>query len=177
MARKLDAEPAPTALPLRLPYESDLATSLVRVITVWTASEFQASVVAAAPGSEPLPAAADIPVVYLLAAAGPQRPGRLAALLGSTPSAISRSAERLAAEGLAHRSPDPDDARASLLALTPLGARAAERMFRAGDLLMTQLLSGWSRADRDRLTALLHRFADAVADRAAAGDDTAPIGA
>jgi DNA-binding MarR family transcriptional regulator len=61
--------------------------------------------------------------------------------------------------------PDPDDSRASLVALTPAGADVTTELFRVGDTLMGELLSDWSDDDRTRLGLLLSRLAADLSPR------------
>lgn len=61
------------------------------------------------------------PVLSGLARLGPQTSKRLADEVGIDRSGTSRYADRLEAAGLLSRSPDLDDGRATLLALTPKG--------------------------------------------------------
>ncbi|MFI6344306.1 MarR family winged helix-turn-helix transcriptional regulator [Streptomyces sp. NPDC050560] len=65
------------------------------------------------------------PVLSGLARLGPQSAARLADEVGIDRSGASRYADRLEAAGLLERGPDPDDGRATLLALTPAGRAAA----------------------------------------------------
>ena len=60
-------------------------------------------------------------VLLLVATDGPRRVGVLAADLGVSQSSASRLVDRLVAQDLAQRLPDPADGRASLVALTALG--------------------------------------------------------
>lgn len=64
------------------------------------------------------------PVLSGLARIGPQSAARLADEVGIDRSGASRYADRLEAEGLLERSPDPSDGRATLLTLTPAGHAA-----------------------------------------------------
>ncbi len=66
--------------------------------------------------------------IETLAATGSQRQAELCRRLGITPSTLSRNLERLLAQGLVARTADADDARASRIALTAAGRRAAGRL-------------------------------------------------
>jgi DNA-binding MarR family transcriptional regulator len=59
---------------------------------------------------------------------GPLRLGHLGARLGIQASTLSRNLARLEERGLVRRRPDPDDARAMRVGLSPTGRRAAERV-------------------------------------------------
>lgn len=95
-----------------------IAHALSRLALFWRAAGWQA---AGAAGLTPTQAE----ILARLAAQGPQRGTDLAAALGVTAPTLSDSAAALAAKGLARRLPDPADARARRLALTPEGAAAA----------------------------------------------------
>lgn len=163
MARKLDHDDEVAQHPLALPYRDDVTVSLVRVMSLWTSADYQRAIAADA-GLPEDPNA--IPALYLIAARGTQRPSALASALGVSPPVASRLAQLLATAGLIQRTPDPGDARATLLALTAGGRATARALFAAGDRLMRELLAGWPEGDREQLAALLHRFADAVEDDA-----------
>jgi DNA-binding MarR family transcriptional regulator len=63
-----------------------------------------------------------------LASVGPLRQGELCRRLGVTASTLTRNLERLVEQGLVARTPDPEDARASRVALTAAGRRQAARL-------------------------------------------------
>ncbi len=79
-------------------------------------------------------------------AQGPARSGDLACALGVSPSAVSRAVATVEQLGYVHRTPDPADARASLLALTPEGAGELDRQHRAHARLVGAVLAGWDDA-------------------------------
>lgn len=66
--------------------------------------------------------------IETLSATGPQRLGDLGRRLGITPSTLTRNLGRLLEAGLIEREIDPEDARASRVALTAAGRRAATRL-------------------------------------------------
>ncbi len=66
--------------------------------------------------------------IETLAATGPLRLGDLGRRLGIAPSTLTRNLGRLLATRLLEREPDPEDARASRVALTAAGRRAAARL-------------------------------------------------
>jgi DNA-binding MarR family transcriptional regulator len=74
---------------------------------------------------------------------GPLRIGSLAAALGVSVPTASRTADALAARGLARRAPDPEDARAVRVCATPRGRREHEqrraRFVEALERLMEEL--------------------------------------
>ncbi len=136
-------------------YQDALLTSLTRIIGQWTAPDFLTGVVARE-GVE-LDSGA-ITTITLLSADGPQRPSLLAHHMVTGASNISKIVARLTAAGLAERIPDPADARAQLIKLTPAGKRVADTFVRAGDGLVDDLLTGWSEQDRDDLVRLLQKL-------------------
>ncbi|WP_344680045.1 MarR family winged helix-turn-helix transcriptional regulator [Saccharopolyspora taberi] len=95
-----------------------------------------------------------------LAADGPLRSNALAEAMHVDPSTISRHVAQLVRDGLVERTVDPVDKRASPLAVTDRGLRWLAEMRRRRDELVSELLRGWSRADREALASLLGRFVD-----------------
>jgi DNA-binding MarR family transcriptional regulator len=141
------------------PFKSPLLSSLVRVVSHWTALETQAAVASAA-GLTLDPA--DVPVLFALGQSGPVRPSLLAQKLRVSPPTVSRTIARLVDGGLVHRVADPHDARASMIVLTEEGVAAARRLFEQGDKMIARILEGWDAADVAMLTSLLGRFADRI---------------
>lgn len=160
MARKLDHE-EPVATGDLPAYRNDVTRSLVRITSVWTASDYHSRFAAEA-GVPDEPHA--VTAVFHLGWNGPQRPSRLADVLGISAPATSRLIETLSIAGLVIRAPDPADARATLVTLTEAGAAAVAALQDAGDRLSQRLLDGWTDDERETFTRLLHRYADAVAD-------------
>lgn len=142
-------------------YQDALLTSLTRIIGQWTAPDFLTGVVARE--GVDLDSGA-ITTITLLSANGPQRPSLLAHHMVTGASNISKIVARLAAAGLAERIPDPADARAQLIKLTPSGQCVANTFVRAGDGLVDDLLSGWSPQDRCELVRLLQKLEKSTID-------------
>ena len=163
MARKLDdAEPAGETP--RIPeYRHEVTRSLVRVTATWTSADYQSRFAEAA-GVPDEPHA--MTAMYLLVQRGPLRPTALAAILGTSAAATSRLVESLASAGLVTRTPDPDDARATRIALTHHGVASATTLHEEGDRLSQRLLADWTDDERTTFTRLMHRYADAVEDDA-----------
>jgi len=65
--------------------------------------------------------------------------------------------ERLAAQGLLERAPDPSDRRATLIRLTPEGRRNFARMARAHEGWVAELFAGLTAAQGETLMDLLAR--------------------
>jgi len=81
----------------------------------------------------------------------------LVAALGLTPASISIMVRRLVQAGLVERSPDPEDARAHHLELTPAGCRLVETMREQRRQRMASLLAALAPEEQDTLISLLER--------------------
>ena len=91
----------------------------------------------------------------ILHSRGPIRAGELAALCGTTPSAMSEVIEALAADGHVRRVDDPTDRRAVRIELTETGSAELQRV---GDLMTAELgkrLEGLSADDKVRARAAI----------------------
>lgn len=86
---------------------------------------------------------------------GPLRLGDLAAAEGIAPSTLTRLVAVLEELGYVQRCADPKDARASTLAITPLGHETLERLRAEGTALLTQSLLLLSTDQRSALAAAL----------------------
>lgn len=89
---------------------------------------------------------------------GPLRPSALADALGVDASTVSRQVRHLEDRGLLERTADPDDRRASRLALSEEGRARLEEGAQCRRALVADLLESWSDEDRDRLKTLLTRL-------------------
>lgn len=98
---------------------------------------------------------------------GPSRLSDLAATLGVDVSTLSRQVNRLAAAGLLRRASDPDDGRASLLALTAEGKRTVEKLRQARLRSLATLVEDWSDEDVDTFARLLGRLGDRLMEMSA----------
>jgi DNA-binding MarR family transcriptional regulator len=98
------------------------------------------------------------PILKLLSHQGPMRLSALAGVLGLDASTVSRHARQLEDRGLLERTGDPDDGRASRVAVSELGDAALARGFETRRALITSALDGWSDAERETLRTLLHRL-------------------
>lgn len=93
------------------------------------------------------------------------REGQLsvAALAATTPmeiAAVSRQVRLLDAAGAITRSTSPDDARVTLIELTPDGRELAERIRAVGVRHLQEALGAWSGADQRKLATLMQRLVD-----------------
>jgi len=94
--------------------------------------------------------------------------GELSRRLMVTGGNVTGITDQLAAEGLVRREPIPGDRRAYAVQLTPKGKRAFDAMAAAHERWVLSLMSGLSRAERDRLYALLGRLKTTIREREAA---------
>ncbi len=99
-------------------------------------------------------------VLFHLATDGPRRSGELAEGMFADPSTISRHVAQLVARGLVARTADPDDGRATVLAVTELGQQAAAAVLRYRCRLTHVVVGDWDDADKETLARLLTRFVD-----------------
>ena len=137
------------------PYSHALMSSLVRVLGEWSAPDFLTAVVARE-GLELDPGS--ITVITFLSTGAPRRPSELARKMVTGASNMSKILARLSAAGIVERVPDPADARASLVMLTPDGRTVANSFVQAGDSLVAELLTGWEHQDRLDLVRLLDKL-------------------
>jgi DNA-binding MarR family transcriptional regulator len=87
--------------------------------------------------------------------AGPMRLGDLAAAEGIAPSTLTRLVTVLEESGYVRRCPDPADARASTLVITPHGQDALERIRTETTLMLTASLRLLTSEQRSALAAAL----------------------
>lgn len=114
--------------------------------------------------------AATIPVLHVLTCTGSLRLSDLAQRMHLDASTISRHARHLEERGLLERTVDPDDRRASRVAITELGAKVLTGCIDQRKQRLGQALATWSAEDRQHLQRLATRF---VTDLNAADDPTA----
>lgn len=93
-----------------------------------------------------------------LAERGPLRSSALAEAVFSDPSTVSRQVATLVKDGLVERRADPEDGRASVLAVTEAGALLlAERRARRNQLL-ARLFAEWPTSEWARFIEYFERF-------------------
>jgi DNA-binding MarR family transcriptional regulator len=100
-------------------------------------------------------------LLKMVAHAGPLRLTALAASLDLDTSTVSRQVRALEDRGLIERTTDPDDGRASRLAVTEAGRRSLFEGAQRRRELIGEIIADWSAEDRESLRLLLHRLADA----------------
>jgi DNA-binding MarR family transcriptional regulator len=102
-------------------------------------------------------------LLVTLMESGPLRSASLADAVLSDPSTISRQVAALVDQGLVVREPDPEDRRATLLAISDAGREAVAQKMRLRDLHLAHMTADWSARDRARLADLLDRFSTCFA--------------
>lgn len=98
------------------------------------------------------------PVLSGLARLGPVSSARLATEVGLDRSGASRHASRLVDAGYVRRRPDPDDARATLLVLTPRGERTVQKLRSRLADSFAGALADWPPKQAAAFVAGLERF-------------------
>jgi DNA-binding MarR family transcriptional regulator len=88
--------------------------------------------------------------------------GELARLMEMDPAAAGRQIGQLEADGLVIREKDSDDGRVVLVRATPTGAEVRRKLSLVAERHMSDVMSGWSEADRRRLAVLLPRLVDGL---------------
>ena len=98
--------------------------------------------------------------VRVLSHHGGVRSSELAQLLHITPRSVTEVVDALEAKGLAARSPDPSDRRATLVSLTDRGSELSEEVRRARGVESERMFDRLSSADRDHLARILRKLQD-----------------
>lgn len=98
-------------------------------------------------------------ILRQLAAHGPMRASAIADYLQSDPSTVSRQVATMVKDGLLERRADPEDGRASILALTSKADAVIAEHERLRHTHFEDLLADWSERDLSRFATLLRRFA------------------
>lgn len=96
-------------------------------------------------------------ILKVLRGCGPMRLSALAATLELDASTVSRHVRHLEDRGLLERTSDPDDGRASMVAVTRRGTRCLQKHAAGRRALIGQLLEDWTDDDREQLRCLLAR--------------------
>jgi DNA-binding MarR family transcriptional regulator len=103
------------------------------------------------------------PVAVLLrriAENGPLTMGEAAALTHMDPAATGRQIKELEREGLVTTERSKADGRVTVVRATRRGAEVTRRMARVWQQHMEDVLSRWSKSDREALASLLERFVE-----------------
>jgi DNA-binding MarR family transcriptional regulator len=102
------------------------------------------------------------PILKLLGHQGPMRLSALAHGLGLDASTVSRHARQLEDRGLLERTDDPDDRRASQVAVSELGRSCLVKGFEARRHVVADALQGWTEEERETLRLLTHRLTQSL---------------
>jgi DNA-binding MarR family transcriptional regulator len=103
---------------------------------------------------------AAVPILRLLAEAGPQRSGDIAARLAVEAPHVTRQVQRLEGAGYVERVPDPVDRRAYGVRLTAAGRDAVDKILDVGRQSILHALADWPPAERAQLATLFDRMVD-----------------
>ncbi|ATE57917.1 MULTISPECIES: MarR family winged helix-turn-helix transcriptional regulator [Actinosynnema] len=95
-----------------------------------------------------------------LAQMGPSRASALAEAVFSDPSTVSRQVAGLVKDGLVERRADPDDGRASVLAVTDNGLSLLHERRRVRNAALARLFSDWSTHDWTTFVEHFERFVE-----------------
>jgi DNA-binding MarR family transcriptional regulator len=104
-------------------------------------------------------------LLFPLRAHGPMRVTDLAELKHADPSTVSRQTAQLVRAGLARREADPEDGRASRLAVTEAGLAACGRLHDVREALLADALRDWPAERVDTFVGLFAEFNTAVETR------------
>ncbi len=106
------------------------------------------------------------PVAYSMLMAlndsGPRRASDLVDLFSIDKGAVSRQVSALLELGLIERSPDPEDRRAAILAITVEGTERLETIREIRLREVSERLSGWSEDDLRAFVAMMGRYNNAL---------------
>src|SRR5690349_3944849 len=102
------------------------------------------------------------PILKLLSHQGPMRLSALAQVLGLDASTVSRHAKQLEDRGLLERTSDPEDGRASRVAVSALGADSMRQAFETRRGLISDALAGFEDDERETLRVLLGRLVETL---------------
>lgn len=100
--------------------------------------------------------------VLRLVTEGECRATRLAEQLGVGTPVLSRQIAELEVQGLVVRRKDPDDGRANVVALTPLGADKLEHLEGQRSAMFQEHLLNWTEGDATRAVAVLRQLTESL---------------
>lgn len=175
MATETDyaVRPAPEPTDAELADADELGRQLVRFMRVVTRMKSHVT----KQGPDGIERAA-YAILFTLIHEGPQRTSRLAEVLHSDISTISRQSSSLVNHGLIERQADPEDGRACLLAPTDEGMRVFEENRRIRNLWLARLVADWPDEDRAKFNLLLDKINTEIegidshfADETGSGDE------
>jgi len=108
--------------------------------------------------------AAAMTLLQAVADAGPVRPSELAAHLGVTRASVTVQVRELGAAGSLELTPDPQDGRSVLIAVTPAGLDRLTALNERGVQRFTRFTAGWDVADIRELGRLLDKLEASIAE-------------
>ncbi len=152
-----------SAIPARPPV--DLEDSLTAIVGWASRNDVQAEVMRRASCSLPL---SHVWLLVRVAATGPCHPSDLASFSGVDNSTITPKLQRLEAEDLLVRCPDPADRRAALVHISPSGTRLLKRIRRARAQIVTEAMADLPPSRRQLLEDAVGELAT-VLDRPVSG--------
>ncbi len=107
--------------------------------------------------------------LVVLASRGTQRPGDLAAALGSHPSTVTRLCDRLVAKDLVERHASPSNRREVSIALTRRGRRLVDRVTVKRRAELSEILARVPERERASMVHALDALGDAAGEPADTG--------
>jgi DNA-binding MarR family transcriptional regulator len=110
------------------------------------------------------------PLLKLLSHQGPMRVSAIAQVLGLDASTVSRHAKQLEDRGLLERTEDPDDGRASRVAVSEQGNTSLAQAFETRRHVISSALDGFAADERETLRALLDRLVQTLLSPVDPGD-------
>lgn len=113
-------------------------------------------------------------ILCLVLDEGPQRLGTIAQTFTLDPSTITRQVQAVVKLGLAEKTVDPSDRRATLLSLTPDGRVAIEEARTHRRAMLEELMQNWTDEERRELGRALRRFNTTVEEWNISGRSTTP---
>jgi DNA-binding MarR family transcriptional regulator len=103
-------------------------------------------------------------ILYTLKCHGAMRLGDLAETMRLDASTVSRHVQQLGERGFIERDPDPEDGRARIIAVSEAGRSALKHTFDQRRAVITNAMTGWSDADRNRLCDDIVRLTTALGE-------------
>ena len=133
-----------------------LLTSLTGLMSRWSSRDFQTRISAAC--GVPLDATAVRAVYTLGLRGGSARPSEIADEVHLSRPSASKLIARLRDAGLIERDRDESDGRAGIVALTPAGRQAFDRLFDAGVQMIGHAIAQWTDDETTTFASLIEEF-------------------